>query len=591
MKETRKNMEEWEQKDIKDKKYIQSVLYFLLGILLSTCITAVSMAYTLPKLMVIQDDESAVPAVTSELVKDTINVSLGDYLSANKISISDDSMDQIVQYISDCVNEQTELTESELYEVKNLIKVSIQGANDNINTNAQNITDNADENTKEIIDNLDSSMITLQEFVVNGDDEISSALKEYIDNYVVPGITVSMEMNSRDIVSVNETIVEMGKEYDSYREINDTNLAEIIGMIETYREETGKKIDECQTELTEKINGFCVEYNSYIEKTDSRINSIETALGDYITVTDFQEFKTCYETYKKDMAGTVTEIEASLDKLEEKKADKKAVEALAGNFDDLKAVYDTFTGENGAFENLKDRVIDSETALNQNSFSIATLEERIEQLENSLEKSHPVGSVYMTFGNENPADLYGGTWERVEDTFLMCAGSAYPVGSMGGNNEILLGAANIPSLDISGSTSVKNGVNTSGNGAYSGTITSNGTYAGGTYSTTTNGEHNHSLPDHGIYWGYKYGNGEMALDWVNSADGGVEITGNAGNHAHTVSIPSQTIISSGNLSIGNHSHTVNIPTLSVTGAYTNNSVQNIDVTNKYVAVNVWKRVA
>lgn len=567
------------QKDNKDKLHVQAMLYFLLGILLSTCITAVSISYALPKL-VVKTEDAAVSAVTSELVKDTINASLGNYLSTNKIAISDDSMEEIVQYIIDSVNSQSELTENELSEVENLIKVSIQGANENMNINAQTTNDN-----------LNNSMITLQEFVVNGDNEISGALKEYIDKFVVPGITASLEMNSEDIVTVNQTIVEMENEYDSYREINDTNLAEIIGIIETYREETGKKIDECQTELTEKINGFCVEYNSYIEKTDSRISSIETALGEYVTVTDFQEFKTCYETYKKDMAGTVTEIEASLDKLEEKKTDKKAVEALAGNFDDLKAVYDTFTGENGAFENLKDRVIDTETALNQNSSSIATLEERIEQLENSLEKSHPVGSVYMTFGNENPADLYGGTWEKVEDTFLMCSGSAYPVGSSGGNNSVTLNAGNIPSLGISGNTAVQNGVTTSGNGAYNGTITSNGTYTGGTYSTTTNGEHNHSLPDHGIYWGYKYGNGEMALDWVNSADGGVEITGNAGNHSHTVSIPSQMITSTGNLSIENHSHTVNIPALSVVGAYTNNNVQSIDITNKYIAVNVWKRVA
>lgn len=573
------------QKDNKDKLHVQAMLYFLLGILLSTCITAVSISYALPKL-VVKTEDAAVSAVTSELVKDTINASLGNYLSTNKIAISDDSMEEIVQYIIDSVNSQSELTENELSEVENLIKVSIQGANENMNINAQTTNDN-----------LNNSMITLQEFVVNGDNEISGALKEYIDKFVVPGITASLEMNSEDIVTVNQTIVEMGNEYDSYRETNDTNLTEIIGMIETYREETGKEIDECQTELTEKINGFCVEYNSYIEKTDSRISSIETALGEYVTVTDFQEFKTCYETYKKDMAGTVTEIEASLDELEEKKADKKAVETLAGNFDDLKAVYDTFTGENGTFENLKDRVTDTEAALNQNSSSIATLEERIGQLENSLEKSHPVGSVYMTFGNENPADLYGGTWERVEDTFLMCSGSTYPVGTEGGENSIILGAENIPSLNMTGNTTAKNGVGTSAGGAYSKTITSQGNYTGGTYTTSTNGNHSHGFGailmayfPGGTYQGFMP-NGEYMNLWSASNYTSIGNTDDAGNHNHTVSIPSQTITSTGSLSIGNHSHTVNIPALNVTGTYTNSSLQSVDVTNKYIAVNVWKRVA
>lgn len=572
--------EKLERKDNKDKLHVQAMLFFLLGILLSTCITAVSISCALPKL-VVKTEDTAISAVTVELVKDTINASLGDYLASNKIVISDNSMEEITEYIIDSVNNQTELTENEISEVKNLIKVSIQGANENMNINAQTTNDN-----------LNNSMITLQEFVVNGDNEISGALKEYIDKSVVPGITASLEMNSEDIVTVNQTIVEMGNEYDSYRETNDTNLTEIIGMIETYREETGKKIDECQMELTEKINGFCVEYNSYIEKTDSRISSIETALGEYVTVTDFQEFKTCYETYKKDMTGTVTEIEASLDELEEKKADKKAVEALAGNFDDLKAVYGTFTGENGAFENLKDRVTDTETALNQNSSSIAALEERIGQLENSLGKTHPVGSVYMTFGNENPADLYGGTWEKVEDTFLMCAGSAYPVGTEGGKNSVILETENIPSLNVTGNTTVKNGVETSAGGAYSGTITSSGTYNGGIYETSTNGVHQHDIALSGTkIW---EGDGTMLPYTFAVVSNTYNLSYGAsanGNHTHTVSIPSQTITTTGNLSIGNHSHTVNIPALSVVGAYTNNTVQSIDITNKYIAINVWKRVA
>ena len=199
----------------------------------------------------------------------------------------------------------------------------------------------------------------------------------------------------------------------------------------------------------------------------------------------------------------------------------------------------------------------------------------------------------MTFGNENPADLYGGTWEKVEDTFLMCAGSAYPVNSTGGSNTVTLNEGNIPSLNITGNTTAKNGVGTSANGAYSGTVTSTGTYNGGTYSTSTNGDHQHTLPDWGVYWTQAWGNGNMsmALQWVNASDGLSDAVSTDGNHSHTVNIPSQTITSKGNLSIGNHSHTVNIPELTVTGNYTNNSLQSVDVTNKYVAVNVWKRVA
>ena len=180
-----------ERIDEREKRHFQSMVYFFLGILLSTCITAVSIAYVLPK-TVVRTENKAVSAVSSELVRDTINASLGDYLASNKIVVSDDSIEEICQYIVDGVNSQTELTESKISEVKNLIKVSIQSANENVNTN-----------TRSTNENLESSMITLQEFVVNGDNEISDALKNYIDKNVVPGINDSLEMNTEDIVSVN----------------------------------------------------------------------------------------------------------------------------------------------------------------------------------------------------------------------------------------------------------------------------------------------------------------------------------------------------------------------------------------------------
>lgn len=617
MKETQKNTLKREQKDRQDEKYIRSVLYFLLGVLLSTSIVAVGIAYALPK-MAVRTERAAVAAVTSELVEDTINSSLGGYLSSNKITVADESMEEITQYISDSVCNQAELTENQISEVKNLIKVSIQNTNETIDTNIQDTNDN-----------LNSSVITMQEFVVNGDSEISGALREYIDKYVVPGITASLEMNTEDIVTVNQNIVKMGNEYDSYKEINDTNLAEIINLIEEYQtetegnfENTQEKIESNQAELTEKLSAFWAEYNAYVESTDNKIELVEKKLDECVTIAEFTEFKESYEDYKADTKDTIEEIQRAVNLLEEKKADKTTVEELAGNLNGLKTAYDTFTGENGDFSALKERVTTTETEIAQNSSDIVMLENRITELEKELmaadaansnsiseleqkmytadgeiadrlSKFYQVGSVYMTFGSENPADLYGGTWEKVEDTFLMCAGSTYPAGTEGGNNAVTLGRENIPNLNITGSTAAKNGVNTSAAGAYSGTITSQGNYNGGTYGTSVNGEHQHTLPDWGAYWTQAWGNGNMsmALQWLNISDGAVDAVSVAGNHSHTVTIPNQTITSYGGLNIGNHSHTVNIPALSVKGNYQNNSLQSVDVTNKYVTVNVWKRVA
>lgn len=46
---------------------------------------------------------------------------------------------------------------------------------------------------------------------------------------------------------------------------------------------------------------------------------------------------------------------------------------------------------------------------------------------------HPVGSIYLSVNNTSPAELFGGTWERIQDRFLLSAGSSYSAGSTGGS--------------------------------------------------------------------------------------------------------------------------------------------------------------
>lgn len=44
----------------------------------------------------------------------------------------------------------------------------------------------------------------------------------------------------------------------------------------------------------------------------------------------------------------------------------------------------------------------------------------------------PIGFIYMSMVDENPAKWFGGTWEKIEERFLLGASSSYPVGSTGG---------------------------------------------------------------------------------------------------------------------------------------------------------------
>lgn len=59
---------------------------------------------------------------------------------------------------------------------------------------------------------------------------------------------------------------------------------------------------------------------------------------------------------------------------------------------------------------------------------------------------YPVGAIYMSTVATNPSTLFGfGTWERIQDTFLLAAGTTYTGGSTGGEAAVTLTTKQIPS--------------------------------------------------------------------------------------------------------------------------------------------------
>lgn len=70
---------------------------------------------------------------------------------------------------------------------------------------------------------------------------------------------------------------------------------------------------------------------------------------------------------------------------------------------------------------------------------------------------YPVGSIYMSVNNVNPNTLFGGTWERIQDRFLLAAGNTYGAGTTGGESSHTLGLNEIPSHNHTGSTNSTGG--------------------------------------------------------------------------------------------------------------------------------------
>ena len=62
-----------------------------------------------------------------------------------------------------------------------------------------------------------------------------------------------------------------------------------------------------------------------------------------------------------------------------------------------------------------------------------------------LEAAYPVGAVYLSASSTSPGTLFGfGTWERIQDRFLLAAGSSYGAGSTGGEAEHTLTTDEMP---------------------------------------------------------------------------------------------------------------------------------------------------
>ena len=58
---------------------------------------------------------------------------------------------------------------------------------------------------------------------------------------------------------------------------------------------------------------------------------------------------------------------------------------------------------------------------------------------------YPVGSIYISLNSSSPASIFGGSWEKITDSFLLAAGGKYDVLSTGGEEKHQLTEVEMPS--------------------------------------------------------------------------------------------------------------------------------------------------
>ena len=68
-------------------------------------------------------------------------------------------------------------------------------------------------------------------------------------------------------------------------------------------------------------------------------------------------------------------------------------------------------------------------------------------LEEIMLKLYPVGAIYISAVSTSPASLFGGTWEILNDVFLLAAGSYANAGTFGGEAEHTLTVDELPNIN------------------------------------------------------------------------------------------------------------------------------------------------
>lgn len=86
------------------------------------------------------------------------------------------------------------------------------------------------------------------------------------------------------------------------------------------------------------------------------------------------------------------------------------------------------------------------------TFSATTFDENtIRNIKSALEsefieKFFPIGTIYLQYGGSaTPPAMFGGTWEKMEDTFLFGASATAQEGSQGGSATHTLSVSQLPS--------------------------------------------------------------------------------------------------------------------------------------------------
>lgn len=76
--------------------------------------------------------------------------------------------------------------------------------------------------------------------------------------------------------------------------------------------------------------------------------------------------------------------------------------------------------------------------------NLKAFKKKLDATSGSAINAYPVGAVYISVNSTDPGELFGGTWTRLKDRFLLGAGTGYAAGTTGGESVHRLTIDEIP---------------------------------------------------------------------------------------------------------------------------------------------------
>ena len=264
-----------------------------------------------------------------------------------------------------------------------------------------------------------------------------------------------------------------------------SNNAEKIGDVEKRLDEDEKKIKSNADSIASAVTRISANEASIASnasnistvsaKTDSnsdRITALENATpqGSGATSEEITAMKADIKTNTDDIALLKTQEQTSADDIARLKGDvstnqssiSKNTQNIANvskkatqNANAISSAQSSIRKNRDGITTLRTDVDTLKANVATNTQDIATLKSNAGSSSSSssgggasvseiMNKIYPVGSIYMTTADVDPATIFGGTWERIKDRFLLAAGEDHAPGETGGAESVQLTLTEIP---------------------------------------------------------------------------------------------------------------------------------------------------